>query len=378
MKKSKKLLKSKTKSTNVFVWNYLEDYKKNKKKILSITDKVFSSGNLILSKEVLSFEKNFSTFTNNKFGIGVNSGTDALQIALMSIGVKKNDEVITVSNTAVPTVSAIISCNAKPVFVDVNEEDFLINTALIEKKITKKTKAIIPVNLYGQSANYKHIKKITKKYNIKIIEDCAQSAGAFYNANPSGSLGDMAAFSFYPTKNLGAYGDGGMIVTKNKNLSLSCKKLRKYGMSKNYYSEIHGINSRLDEIQAAILNFRLTKLNSNIIKRRKIAKIYNDNLKTDSLTLPVENSGNYHSYYVYVVRHPNRKKIMNYLMDNGIFCNISYPFPIHSMRGYKYLNVKNDDLKNTNKLSKEIFSLPMYPELSTVKLEKVINILNKF
>ena len=378
MKKSKKLLKLKTKSPSVFVWNYLEDYKKNKKKILSITDKVFSSGNLILSKEVLSFEKNFSTFTNNKFGIGVNSGTDALQIALMSIGVKKNDEVITVSNTAVPTVSAIISCNAKPVFVDVNEEDFLINTALIEKKITKKTKAIIPVNLYGQSANYKHIKKITKKYNIKIIEDCAQSAGAFYNNNPSGSLGDMAAFSFYPTKNLGAYGDGGMIVTKNKNLSLSCKKLRKYGMSKNYYSEIHGINSRLDEIQAAILNFRLTKLNSNIIKRRKIAKIYNDNLKTDSLTLPVENSGNYHSYYVYVVRHPNRKKIMNYLMDNGIFCNISYPFPIHSMRGYKYLNVKNDDLKNTNKLSKEIFSLPMYPELSTVKLEKVINILNKF
>ena len=378
MKKSKKLLKLKTKSPSVFVWNYLEDYKKNKKKILSITDKVFSSGNLILSKEVLSFEKNFSTFTNNKFGIGVNSGTDALQIALMSIGVKKNDEVITVSNTAVPTVSAIISCNAKPVFVDVNEEDFLINTALIEKKITKKTKAIIPVNLYGQSANYKHIKKITKKYNIKIIEDCAQSAGAFYNNNPSGSLGDMAAFSFYPTKNLGAYGDGGMIVTKNKNLSLSCKKLRKYGMSKNYYSEIHGINSRLDEIQAAILNFRLTKLNSNIIKRRKIAKIYNDNLKTDSLTLPIENSGNYHSYYVYVVRHPKRKKIMNYLMDNGIFCNISYPFPIHSMRGYKYLNVKNDDLKNTNKLSKEIFSLPMYPELSTVKLEKVINILNKF
>jgi len=378
MKKSKKLLKLKTKSPSVFVWNYLEDYKKNKKKILSITDKVFSSGNLILSKEVLSFEKNFSTFTNNKFGIGVNSGTDALQIALMSIGVKKNDEVITVSNTAVPTVSAIISCNAKPVFVDVNEEDFLINTALIEKKITKKTKAIIPVNLYGQSANYKLIKKITKKYNIKIIEDCAQSAGAFYNNNPSGSLGDMAAFSFYPTKNLGAYGDGGMIVTKNKNLSLSCKKLRKYGMSKNYYSEIHGINSRLDEIQAAILNFRLTKLNSNIIKRRKIAKIYNDNLKTDSLTLPIENSGNYHSYYVYVVRHPKRKKIMNYLKDNGIFCNISYPFPIHSMRGYKYLNVKNDDLKNTNKLSKEIFSLPMYPELSTVKLEKVINILNKF
>ena len=378
MKKSKKLLKLKKKSPDVFVWDYLEDYKKNKKKILNITNKVFSSGNLILSKEVLNFENNFSNFTNNKFGIGVNSGTDALQIALMSIGVQKDDEIITVSNTAVPTISAIVSCNAKPVFVDVNEDDFLINTTLIEKKITKKTKAIIPVNLYGQSANYEMIKKISKKYNIKIVEDCAQSAGAYYNNKPSGSLGDLAAFSFYPTKNLGGYGDGGMIVTKNNSLFQRCKKLRKYGMTKNYYSEIHGVNSRLDEIQAAILDFRLTKLRSNIIKRRKIAKIYNENLKTDSLILPIENNGNYHSYYVYVVRHPKRKKIMDYLINNKIFCNISYPYPVHSMRGYKYLKVKNNDLKITNKLSKEIFSLPMYPELSTIKLEKVINILNKF
>ena len=376
--KSKKFLKLKKKSPSIFVWDYLEDYKKNKQKILSITDKVFSSGNLILSKEVLNFENNFSNFTNNKFGVGVNSGTDALQIALMSIGIKKNDEVLTVSNTAVPTICAIVSCNAKPVFVDVNEEDFLINTKLIEKKITKKTKAIIPVNLYGQSANYDLIRKISKKYNIKIIEDCAQSTGAYYNDKPSGSLGDMAAFSFYPTKNLGGYGDGGMIVTNNKNSYLGCKKLRKYGMTKNYYSEIHGVNSRLDEIQAAILNFRLTKLKSNIIKRRKIAQIYNENLKTNSLTLPIENNGNYHSYYVYVVRHPNRDKIMSYLMNNNIFCNISYPFPVHSMRGYKHLNIKNNDLKITNKLSKEIFSLPMYPELSTIKLEKVINVLNKF
>ena len=178
MKKSKKFQKSKIKSPSIFVWNYLEDYKKNKKHIINITNKVFSSGNLILSKEVTNFENNFSNFTNNKFGIGVNSGTDALQIALMSIGIKKDDEVLTVSNTAVPTVSAIVSCNAKPVFVDVNEDDFLINTSLIEKKITKKTKAIIPVNLYGQSANYKEIRKICNKYKIKISEDCAQSAGA--------------------------------------------------------------------------------------------------------------------------------------------------------------------------------------------------------
>ena len=370
--------KLKKNSPKIYVWSYLEDYLKNKEKILKITDKVFSSGNLILSNEVRNFEHNFSKFTNNNFGIGVNSGTDALQIALMSIGIQKDDEVITVSNTAVPTISAIVSCNAKPVFIDVNENDFLMNASLIEEKITKKTKAIIPVNLYGQMANYKLIKKIAKKYNLKIIEDCAQSAGALYKKKASGSLGDLGAFSFYPTKNLGCYGDGGMIVTKNKRLYTNCKKLRKYGMTKNYYSEIHGVNSRLDEIQAAILNFQLTKLKSNISKRRKIAKIYNENIKTVSLDLPIENKDNHHAYYVYVVKHPQRERIMNYLKDNNIFCNISYPYPVHSMKGYKYLNEKNNDLPITNKLSKKIFSLPMYPELSTIKLEKVINILNKF
>ena len=374
----KQLQKSKKKSPKIFVWSYLEDYQRNKKKILEITDRVFSSGNLILSNEVINFENNFSNFTNNNFGVGVNSGTDALQIALMSIGIKKDDEVITVSNTAVPTVSAIVSCNAKPIFIDINENDFLMNASLIEQKITKKTKAIIPVNLYGQSANYELINKISKKNNLKVIEDCAQSAGALYKNKPSGSLGDLGAFSFYPTKNLGGYGDGGMIVTKNKKLYLNCKKLRKYGMNKSYYADIHGINSRLDEVQAAILNFQLTKLKSNIIKRRRIAKIYNENLKTPFLELPIENKNNFHAYYVYVVKHPQRKKIMHYLKDNDIFCNISYPYPIHSMKGYSYLNKKINDLPITNKLSKQIFSLPMYPELDTIKLEKVINTLNKF
>ena len=254
------MLKSKKKFPDIHVWSYLEDYLKNKKEVLRITNRVFNSGNLILSNEVSSFENKFSKFTNNLYGVGVNSGTDALQIALMSINTKKDDEIITVSNTAVPTVSAIVSCNAKPVFVDINEDDYLINPSLIEKKITKKTKAIIPVNLYGQSANYNSIKKIARKYNLKIIEDCAQSAGALYKNKPSGSFGDLAAFSFYPTKNLGGYGDGGMIVTNKNKFYERSKKLRKYGMSKLYYSEEHGINSRLDEIQAAILNFQLKKL----------------------------------------------------------------------------------------------------------------------
>ena len=378
MKKSKKPQKLKRRFPKIFVWRYVEGYKKNREKILSLVDKVFRSGQLILSKEVNNFENNFAKFTKNKYAVGVNSGTDAIQIALMSLGIKKKDEVITVSNTAVPTVSAIVSCGAIPVYIDINKNDYLINTDLIEKRITKKTKAIIPVNLYGQSANYEIINKISKKYNLKVIEDCAQSAGAMYKNIPSGSWGDLSAFSFYPTKNLGGYGDGGMIVTKNKNLFLKCKKLRKYGMSKLYYSDLHGINSRLDEVQAIILDFQLKILNSNIIKRRKIAHIYNDYLNKPDLILPKENKNNYHAYYVYVVRHKQRKMIMNHLRKNNIFCNISYPFPIHSMKGYRYLNIKNNDLKITNKLSKEIFSLPMYPELSTIKLEKIINVLNKF
>ncbi len=375
LKKSQKLEK---KSAKIFVWSYLPEYEKHKKKILTLVDNVFKSGNLILSNEVSDFENQFSKFTNNKYGIGVNSGTDALQIALMSVNIKSGDEVITVSNTAVPTVSAIISCNAKPVFVDINEDDFLINSNLIESKINKNTKAIIPVNLYGQSADYDKINKIAKKYKLNVIEDCAQSAGAYFKNKPSGSFGDLSAFSFYPTKNLGAYGDGGMIVTNNNKLNLRCKKLRKYGMKKLYYSEIHGINSRLDEIQAAILKFKLKKLSSDVKKRRRIAELYNKNLKCNELILPKENKNNYHSFYVYVVRHKKRKKLMDYLKKNNIFCNISYPFPIHSMKGYKYLNINQNDLKITNKLSEEIFSLPMYPDLTDKDIEKVIKTLNKF
>tara|TARA_B100000282_G_scaffold186948_1_gene136127 strand:+ start:56 stop:1159 length:1104 start_codon:yes stop_codon:yes gene_type:complete len=366
------------KSNNIFVWSYLKDYKKERKKILSLVDKVFKSGSLVLSKEVSNFENNFSKFTNNKYGVGVNSGTDALRIALMAAGIKKDDEIITVSNTAVPTVCAIVECGAKPIFVDINEKDFLIDVSKIEEKINKKTKAIIPVNLYGQSADYEKINKIAKKFNLKVIEDCAQSAGSFYKGKPSGSHGDLAAFSFYPTKILGAYGDGGMVVTKNKNYFIKAKKLRKYGMSKLYYSEFHGVNSRLDEVQAAILNYQLGKLTQKIIKRRRIAKIYHENINNDKLIKPIESKNNYHGYYIYVVRHPQRNKFMSYLRKNNIFCNISYPFPVHSMKGYRHLHNRNEKLKITDKLSKQIFSLPMYPELEMSEVEKVIKLINNF
>ena len=329
------------------------------------------------SKLHISFTHIDAKLIGTKYAVGVNSGTDALKISLKCIGVKSGDEVITAANTFVATVGAITELGAKPIFVDC-DDTFCMNVNLIEKKINKKTKAIIPVNLYGQSADYEKINKIAKKFDLKVIEDCAQSAGSLYKGKPSGSHGDLAAFSFYPTKILGAYGDGGMVVTNNKNYFLKAKKLRKYGMSKLYYSEFHGVNSRLDEVQAAILNYQLSKLDQNIIKRRKIAKIYNENINIDKLIKPTESKNNFHGYYIYVVRHPQRNKLMSYLRKNNVFCNISYPFPIHSMKGYKHLHKKNEKLKITDKLSKQIFSLPMYPELKINDVERVIKLINNF
>jgi len=359
------------------VWSYQDEYKRYRRQILKEVDKVFSSGQLILGNKVKLLEHNFSKYLKLKYGIGVNSGTDALQIALMSAKVGKGDEVITVSNTAVPTVSAIVSCGAKPVFVDINQDDYLIDVSKIEAAINKKTKAIIPVNLYGQCADYKSILKIAKKNNLIVIEDCAQSAGSYYNKKPSGSLGHLSAFSFYPTKNLGGYGDGGYIGTSIKKFADRALELRKYGMRKLYYSEEHGINSRLDEVQAGIINLKLKKLNLWIKQRRKIANIYNKFLQGSSLILPKENKNNFHSYYVYVVQHDKRKSIMNKLKKNNIYCNISYPFPIHLMRGYSYLNYKKGSFPVTEKLSKRIFSLPMYPQLSYLKVLKVIKCLKE-
>lgn len=363
---------------NIKVWSNQESYLNNRKSFIKIFDKVSNSSQIILGPQVKNFENAFSKFTGNKYGVGVNSGTDALEVILMALGVGHGDEVITTSNTAVPTVSAIVSCNAKPVFVDVNEKDFLIDTSLIKKKITNKTKAIIVVNLYGQCVNFTELKKIIKGKKISIVEDCAQSTGSYQSSKPSGSFGVMSAFSFYPTKNLGTFGDGGMVVTNSKKFYQKSLQLRKYGMSKQYYSNFHGINSRLDEIHAAILNFKLKSLPNDIKKRRNIANFYTKNIKNNKLVLPIENKSNYHSYYVYVVRAKNRKKFMDYLKKNKILCNISYPYPIHLMKGYKYLGYKKGDLKVTEKLSKEIFSLPMYPELSMKKVKYIVSTINKF
>tara|TARA_A100000164_G_C21918473_1_gene779430 strand:- start:1194 stop:2303 length:1110 start_codon:yes stop_codon:yes gene_type:complete len=359
---------------NINVWSYLEEYKEYDNELFEIISEVFNSGRLILGEKVEQFEKNFSNWIGVNYGTGVGNGTDAIKLALLSLDIGKGDEVITVSNTAVPTVSAIIETGAEPVFCDVNFDDFNISVDLIENLITKKTKALICVHLYGHAAEIRKIKQICTKNKITLIEDCAQSHGSMYKDKLTGSFGKVSAFSFYPTKTLGGFGDGGMCVTNNKSIDNKLKMLRFYGMKDKYFSVIaRGVNSRLDEVHAAILDFKLKRLDDDIKKRRKIAKIYNQELLNTDLILPIEKKNYFHSYYVYVVRHPNRDNIMKKLKDKGINVNISYPYPIHTMPPFN--NYKKSTMRNTTKLAREIFSLPMYPGLSEEKLTKTINVL---
>ncbi|MDC1279814.1 DegT/DnrJ/EryC1/StrS family aminotransferase, partial [Pelagibacteraceae bacterium] len=348
-------------------WSYEKEYKFLSKKILKSLDRVFKSNQLFFGKELGKFEKNFIKTNKSKYGAGVKSGTEALIIALKALNIKNNDEVITVSNTAIPTIAAIKNIGAKVKFVDVNEY-YLMDIDDLKKKITKKTKAIIAVHLYGQSCDMSKICLLAKKNKIKVIEDCAQAHGAKHKGIFVGNFGDIGCFSFYPTKNLGAYGDGGFLTTKNLLLYQKIRRIRFYGIeqlkpknkfNKKYYSFEDGINSRLDEIQSSILNLKMIYFQRNLIKKDKLAKIYNNNLDIKELILPKINMQNNHTYHQYVVRHKKRDKILKLLKKKNINLNIIYPYPTHFMPPFKQKIV----LKKTEKFSKEIFSLPIYPEL---------------
>ncbi|MDC0855695.1 DegT/DnrJ/EryC1/StrS family aminotransferase [Candidatus Pelagibacter sp.] len=362
-------------------WTYRNEYKLIKKKLHLSLDNVLNSGTLFFGKQLEKFENNFIKINKLAYGTSVKTGTDALIISLMALGIKRGDEVITVANTAIPTISAIKFLQAKIKLVDVGE-DYLIDVTKIERLITKKTKVIIPVHLYGQSCEMSKIIDIAKKYKLKIIEDCAQAQGAKYNNKLVGNFGDLSCYSFYPTKILGAYGDGGFIGTKNKKLFEKVKRIRFYGIeteNKNnkyynkYYANENGMNSRLDEIQASILNIKIPRLKNSIKNRQHIASIYNKELSGTRLKLPMVNNKCTHVYHLYVVYHPKRNEIIKQLMKKKIFTNIQYPYPIHKMKAYKNLAYfKKNELKNAEKFSKGIFSLPIYPELSNKKLYKII------
>ncbi|RJO60630.1 DegT/DnrJ/EryC1/StrS family aminotransferase [candidate division WS5 bacterium] len=346
------------------VWDYLREYENEKEEIHAAIERVLKSGSLILGENVRNFEREFANYCDVSFGVGVNSGTDAIFLGLKALGVGAGDEVITVANTAVPTVSAIVSAGATPVFVDINPDTYLMDTSLLENLITKRTRCILPVHLYGQCVDMDDVRKAANKHGLKILEDCAQSHGASFKGKKAGSMSDIAAFSFYPTKVLGGFGDGGMVITNNEELYKKLKRLRFYGMEKTYYAEDHGYNSRLDELHAAILLSKLTHIDEYIERRRFLAEQYNKLLFNSGLTLPKTMQGNQHVYYLYVCRNPGRDNIIAELKRRDILVNISYPWPIHTMTGYKFLGYKTGDLPHTEKAAREIFSLPMYPSLT--------------
>ncbi len=324
--------------------------------------RVFKSGSFILGEELNCFEKEFSDYIGVKYSIGVNSGSDALLLVLKALQIGYEDEVITVSHTFISSVDSIIRNGAKPVFTDINPETFCIDTSKIEQKITKKTKAILPVHLYGQPVNMGYVMEISKKYNLYVIEDACQAHGAKYRGKRVGSIGDIGCFSFYPTKNLGAYGDGGMVTTNNPELAKKIQMLRNYGQPKKYEHDFIGVNSRLDEIQAACLRVKLKYLERWNQNRRDIASLYNKLLKDIPVITPYETTFTEHVYHLYVIRSSQRYLLQKKLSENNIHTQIHYPVPVHKQKAYQELGF-DVSLPVTEMICKEILSLPMHPFL---------------
>ncbi len=367
--------------------NLKAQYDSIRNEIEETLKKVFESGQFILGENVKAFEKEFSSYCGTRFGIGVGSGTEALHLALLACGIKAGDEVITVPNSAVATVSAISFANAKPVFVDINPLDYNIDIQRLEEFLALRTlnsqlrtrpKAIIPVHLYGHPADMDPIMDIAKRHNLMVIEDACQAHGAEYKGKKVGSLGDLGCFSFYPTKNLGAYGDGGMVVTNDEKLAKKLFSLRNHGQTNRYHHSMKGFNSRLDEIQAAILRVKLKRLDEWNDKRRRIASLYNQLLANSHVVTPRERDFAKYVYHLYVIRSKARNALQEYLKSKDIGTLIHYPIPIHLQEAYQDLGYREGDFPVTEECAQEILSLPLYPELQKDRVKDVTQTIKGF
>lgn len=351
--------------------------------------KVLRSGGYIGGAEVTAFEEEFAAYQGAKYGISCGNGTDAIVLALRALGIGKGDEVITVSWTFFATAESIAATGATPVFVDVCADTYCMNPALVEAAITEKTKAVLPVHFYGQSCDMDALRAICKKHNLYLIADCAQSAGTKYKGERKNTLGDVSCFSFFPTKNLGCDGDGGMVLTDNEDVARACRSLKVHGSGKDglwtlkreydmkglpfpenmpigetkYYNYLIGYNSRLDALQAAILRKKLTHMDEFIEGRRRNAEIYNEALKGTEYQTPFEPENVEHSYYIYALKHPKAQEIMEKIKANGVPCGTYYPVPLHLQGAFAQLGYKEGDLPVTEELSRTTFAIPVFPEL---------------
>lgn len=358
-----------------------EQYSTMRDDIIKALDEVMSSSQFILGSHVKQIEASVAEFVNAKHGIGVANGSDAIHIALDACGVKQGDEVITTPFTFFATAGAIARAGATPVFVDIDPVTFNIDPAKIEEAITERTKAIIPVHLYGQSADMDPILEIAKKHGLAVVEDAAQAIGAEYKGKKVGEMGDATTYSFFPTKNLGAYGDGGMVVTNDAELAEKMRIIRVHGSKPKYYHQVLGYNSRLDEMQAAILNIKLPHLGKWGENRRERAAYYTEKLNeklSEYITTPKEVEGNYHVFHQYTLRVEKRDELQAFLKENGVASMIYYPVPLHIQPVFANLGYKEGDFPISEKAAKEALSLPMFPELKQEQQDYVIETIEKF
>ncbi len=358
------------------LFDYVGQYRQIEAEVLAAVRRVFESGSLILGPSVRAFEENFVQFLQvDGQAIGVGNGTDAIAIALRALDIGPGDEVLTVSNTAIPTVSAICMSGARPVFCEIDPGTLLMDLADAEMHITSRTRAIIPVHLFGNAVEMPRLLQLAELHGLAVVEDCAQACGSTWQGQLTGTFGDIGCFSFYPTKNLGAYGDGGLCFTRSQELADAMRQIRSYGCGKSYDCQREGVNSRLDEVQAAILDVKLRHLASFLTQRRAVAAVYDEHLPS-SLTRPRIAPEVCHSRHLYTVIAANRDALTVRLGQEGIGFGVHYPVPIHRMRGYAFLGYPKGSLPLTERIADEVLSLPCYPELPHEDVRQVCQIVN--
>jgi len=355
-----------------------KQYEPLKEEILSGISEVLDGMHLFLGENVQQLEKDFAKFCGAAYGIGVSDGTAALNIILRAMDIGPGDEVITVSHTFIATAEAIILTGATPVFVDIDPHTYLMDVAQVEAKITAHTKAILPVHLYGQTVDMDPLLEIAHRHGLRVVEDACQAHGAEYKGHKAGTLGDAAGFSFYYSKNLGAYGEGGFISTNDTELATKMRKIRDHGSGIRYHHDLVGVNGRLDEIQAVVLRAKLPHLAGWNLKRREHACMYSELLKGTPAVLPTEQAGNTPVYHLYVIRTPRRDEMQNFLKEQGVATGIHYPIPVHLQKSMEYLGYKQGDFPVTEDVVSNILSLPMYAEIEDAEIKYVADSVKSF